>query len=54
MSQRAARIMLEEMEAHGPKKVKDVDEAQSEIISTAKDLVAKGEIEISEGGDEYI
>lgn len=51
MSQRAAKILQEEIEGMGPVKLKDVDEAQGEIISVAKDLVAKGEIELSEGGD---
>lgn len=55
MSQRAARIMREEMESLGPIRVREVDEAQSGIVLVAKDLIAKGEIEISEdGNDEYI
>lgn len=55
MSQRAAKIVQDEIEALGPVKVKDVDEAQSEIIKVAKDLIAKGEIEVSEdGNDQYI
>jgi flagellar motor switch protein FliG len=55
MSQRASRIILEELEALGPIKVKDVDEAQSEIVNVAKELIAKGEIDLAEdGNDEYI
>lgn len=55
MSQRAARIVLEELEALGPVRVRDVDEAQSEIVNVAKELMTKGEIEIAEEGkDEYI
>lgn len=56
MSQRAARIIQEELESLGPVRVRDVDDAQSEIIFVAKELIAKGEIEVSEdsGGDEYI
>ncbi|MDX1917170.1 MAG: flagellar motor switch protein FliG [Rickettsiaceae bacterium] len=55
MSQRAGRIVQEELEAMGPVKVKDVDEAQSLIITTAKNLITKGEIALSDGkGDEYI
>ncbi|MDX2049773.1 MAG: flagellar motor switch protein FliG [Rickettsiaceae bacterium] len=55
MSQRAARIIQDELEALGPVKVKDVDEAQSQIIGVTKELIAKGEISVSEeGGDEYI
>jgi flagellar motor switch protein FliG len=55
MSQRASRIIQEELEALGPIKVREVDDAQSEIINVAKELIAKGEIEVSEeGSDEYI
>lgn len=52
MSQRASKILLEELESMGPVKVKDVDEAQYDIISLTKDLIAKGEIELSEGEEE--
>lgn len=51
MSQRAAKILLEEIEGMGPVRIKDVDEAQAEIIIVAKDLINKGEIELSDGGD---
>lgn len=55
MSQRAARIIQEELESMGPVKVKEVDDAQSEIINVAKELINRGEIEVSEDGeDEYI
>lgn len=46
MSQRAAKILLEEIEAMGPVRIKDVDEAQSEIITVTKDLISKGEVEL--------
>jgi flagellar motor switch protein FliG len=32
------------MEAMGPVRLKDVDEAQGRMVATAKDLAAKGEI----------
>jgi flagellar motor switch protein FliG len=51
MSQRAAKILAEEIESMGPVKLKDVDEAQAEIINIIKELMAKGDIEISEGGE---
>ena len=50
MSERAAKIMREDMEAKGPVRIKDVDEAQMVVITTAKDLAAKGEIVIAEAG----
>lgn len=55
MSQRASKILLEEMESLGPIRVKDVDEAQTEIVNTAKELIGRNEIELAEdGNDEYI
>ncbi|MEQ8442065.1 MAG: flagellar motor switch protein FliG [Alphaproteobacteria bacterium] len=56
MSERAAKILREDMNALGPVRLRDVDEAQMEMVNLAKDLAAKGEIVISEGGadDELI
>ncbi len=56
MSQRAASVLKDDMEAMGPVRLKDVDEAQSLMVSLAKDLAAKGEIVISKsrGEDELI
>ena len=50
MSERAGKMLREDMEAIGPVRLRDVDEAQSLIISTAKELANNGEIVISEGG----
>lgn len=47
MSERAAKILREDMEAMGPVRLKDVDEAQMAVVSVAKDLAAKGEIVIA-------
>lgn len=49
MSARASKIMLDEMEAMGPVRMRDVDEAQGEIILQAKELIASGEMTISQG-----
>ncbi|MBN8827479.1 MAG: flagellar motor switch protein FliG [Sphingobacteriia bacterium] len=56
MSQRAAKILNEEMAAMGPVRIKDVDEAQSGIIKIVKDLAAKGDIVIADSNakDEFI
>lgn len=56
MSQRAAKIMQEDMESMGPVRLRDVDEAQLEIIAKVKDLIASGEAVLSDsgGGDELI
>lgn len=52
MSERAAKIMKEDMAAMGPVRLKDVEEAQQYIVSVTKDLEARGEIVISSGGEE--
>jgi flagellar motor switch protein FliG len=56
MSERAAKILREDMEAMGPVRLKDVDEAQMEIVNIAKDLADSGEILLADGGgdDELI
>lgn len=55
MSERASKILLEDMESMGPIRLKDVDEAQMYIVSMAKDMAAKGEIMIADaGGDEQL
>ncbi|WP_439574818.1 flagellar motor switch protein FliG [Phreatobacter sp.] len=47
MSTRAAKMMQDDMQALGPMRLKDVDEAQAILVNLAKDLAAKGEIMIS-------
>jgi len=56
MSERAGKIMREDMEQMGPVRLRDVDEAQAEMVRIAKDLAAKGKIIIadSKGEDELI
>ena len=44
MSERAAKIMRDDMESMGPVRLKDVDQAQMAIVQIAKDLANKGEI----------
>ena len=52
LSKRAAKMMVEDMEAMGAVRLKDVDEAQSIIVSAAKALADSGEIMISSGGED--
>ncbi|MBV9045121.1 MAG: flagellar motor switch protein FliG [Alphaproteobacteria bacterium] len=52
MSERAGKILREDMEAMGPVRLKDVDEAQMRMVNVAKDLANKGEIMISSGSAE--
>ncbi len=51
MSERAGKLMREDMQSMGMVRVKDVDEAQNYIVMTTKDLANKGEIVIRKGGD---
>jgi flagellar motor switch protein FliG len=56
MSERAAKIMREDMESMGPVRLKDVDQAQMAMVLVAKNLAASGEIMLagSSGDDELI
>ncbi|MBL4838160.1 MAG: flagellar motor switch protein FliG [Kordiimonadaceae bacterium] len=56
MSERAAKILREDMEAMGPVRLRDVDEAQMEMVNKAKDLAEAGEILLSDnkGEDELV
>lgn len=46
LSQRAAKIIEEDLVALGPVRVKEVDNARAEIVAVAKSLIEKGEIDI--------
>ena len=46
MSERASKILREDMQALGPVRLRDVDDAQMEIVAAAKDLADRGEIMI--------
>jgi flagellar motor switch protein FliG len=55
MSTRAAKMLVDDMQAMGPVRLRDVDEAQTQLVNLAKDLAAKGEIMISKSrGDEEL
>jgi flagellar motor switch protein FliG len=56
MSERAAKIMREDMQSMGPVRLRDVDEAQMIMVTLAKDLAASGEIIIADakGEDELV
>jgi flagellar motor switch protein FliG len=55
MSTRAAKMLVDDMQAMGAVRLRDVDEAQSLLVNIAKDLAAKGEILISKSrGDEEL
>ena len=56
MSERASKMLKEDMAAMGPVRLREVEEAQMLMVTTAKDLAAKGEIVMSDkkGEDELI
>ncbi len=55
MSSRAAEMMREDLEAKGPVRLKDVEDAQKEVLSVAKRLADAGEISLGgKGDDEYV
>ena len=55
MSQRAGKMLVDDMQALGPVRLRDVDESQALLVNLAKDLAAKGEIMISKNkGDEEL
>src|SRR4030088_602878 len=56
MSSRAGKMLLDDMAALGPVRLRDVDEAQALLVNLAKDLAAKGEIMLtkSRADDELV
>ena len=52
MSGRAAKMLKEDMDALGPIRLKDVEEAQAEVVRLTKELSNSGQIQISEGGED--
>jgi flagellar motor switch protein FliG len=56
MSERASKMLREDMAAMGPVRLRDVEEAQMAMVNMAKELAAKGEIVLSDkkGEDELV
>jgi len=55
MSSRAAKMLVDDMQAMGPVRLRDVDEAQALLVNKAKEMAAKGEILIAKNrGDEEL
>ena len=52
MSERAGKMLREDMEALGPVRLSEVEEAQQLIVQLSKELAAQGQIIISEGGED--
>jgi flagellar motor switch protein FliG len=54
LTERAAKMLKDEIESLGPVKLRDVDEAQAAIVLQAKELAAQGQIDIGESKDEEL
>ncbi|MBF0442955.1 MAG: flagellar motor switch protein FliG [Oligoflexales bacterium] len=54
MSERAAKIMREDIESMKPVKKSQVEEAQNEILKTAKLLEEEGKLIVYDGREEYV
>jgi len=54
MSERAAKILREDMDALGPVRLSDVEEAQQDIVNNAKQLASDGEIVIAGAGEDEL
>jgi flagellar motor switch protein FliG len=54
LSERAGKMLSEEIAALGPVRVRDVEEAQAAISNLAKDLAARGDIDISPVSDDRV
>ena len=55
MSERGAEMMLEDMDAMGPVKIKDVEVAQQEIIGIVRKLEAEGVVSLrGTVGEQYV
>jgi len=55
MSQRAAEMLVEDMDALGPVRIRDVQGAQTQVVAIIRQLQQQGAITTSRGGgDEYV
>lgn len=52
LTERAAKLLKDDIAALGPVRLKDVDEAQAGIVLLAKEMAAQGQIVMQEGRDE--
>jgi flagellar motor switch protein FliG len=54
MSERAAKMLKDDIAGLGPVKLRDVDEAQAAIVVLAKDMAAQGQIALSDNREEEL
>jgi flagellar motor switch protein FliG len=54
MSERASMMVREDLEALGPTKISEVENAQQKIVSVCKKLEEEGKLSIGGGGEELV
>ena len=54
MSSRARSMFVDDMEAKGPLRLSDVEEAQKQIMRLARRLADTGEMVLAGGGDAFV
>ncbi|MGI9343783.1 MAG: flagellar motor switch protein FliG [Gammaproteobacteria bacterium] len=54
MSKRAAELLQDDLEAKGPVRVSEVEEAQKEIVSIARRMSDEGTLQLGTGSDDFI
>ena len=54
MSERAGKLLKEDMESMGPIRLRDVEEAQMALVNSAKELAAQGEIFLADSKDDEL
>jgi flagellar motor switch protein FliG len=52
LTERAAKLLRDDIAALGPVRLRDVDEAQAAIVLAAKDMAAQGQITLQDGREE--
>jgi len=54
LSRRAAEMLQDDLDAKGPVRLSEVEEAQKEVLGIAKRLADEGQIQLAGGGDEFV
>ena len=54
MSQRAAEILVEDMDARGPVRLAEVEAAQKEILAIVRKMADSGEIQLSAKAEAFV
>jgi flagellar motor switch protein FliG len=52
LTERAAKLLRDDIAGLGPVRLRDVDEAQASIVLMAKDMAAQGQIQLQDGREE--